>query len=142
MTWYQWSLISLLQNRLQGNQTSQCYRKSVLNIHWKYWTWSTNILVTWCEELTQWKRPWCWERLKAGGEGDSRRWDGWMASPAQWTWVWASYRSWWWTGEAWHAAVHGVTNSRTQLSNWTELIAKWLHLAKSSDVGENFSAIK
>ena len=46
-----------------------------------------------------WKRPWCWERLKAGGEGDDRAWDGWMASPAWWTWVWASFRSWWWTGK-------------------------------------------
>ena len=54
-------------------------------------------LVTWCEELTHWKRPWCWERLKAGREGDYRRWDGWMASPTAWTWVWASSMSWWWT---------------------------------------------
>ena len=46
--------------------------------------------VTWCEELTHWKRPWCWERLKAGGEGDDRGWDGWMPSPTQWTWVWAT----------------------------------------------------
>ena len=42
----------------------------------------------WCKEPTHWKRPWCWERLKAGGEGDDRGWDGWMASPTQWTWVW------------------------------------------------------
>ena len=75
-------------------------RKSVLNIHWKDWCWSwnSNTLATWCEELTHWKRPWCWERLKAG-EGDDRGWDGWMASPTQWTWVWASSRSWWWTGK-------------------------------------------
>ena len=45
------------------------------------------FLVTWCKELTHLKRPWCWERLRAGGEGDDRGWDGWMASPAQWTWV-------------------------------------------------------
>ena len=44
------------------------------------------------------KGPWCWERLKAGGEGDDRRWDGWMASPTQWTWVWVNSGSWWWTG--------------------------------------------
>ena len=56
------------------------------------------ILVTWCKELTHWKRPWCWERLKAGGEGDDRGWDGWMASPTQWTWVWVNSGSWWWTG--------------------------------------------
>ena len=48
--------------------------------------------------LTHWKRPWCWERLKAGGEGDDRGWDGWMASWTQWTWVWVGSGSWWWTG--------------------------------------------
>ena len=50
------------------------------------------------QELTHWKRPWCWERLKAGGEGDDRGWDGWKASPTQWTWVWAGSESWWRTG--------------------------------------------
>ena len=45
------------------------------------------------------KRPWCWERLQARGEGDDRGWGGWMVSPTQWTWVWASSRSWWWTGK-------------------------------------------
>ena len=50
-----------------------------------------------CEEITHWKRPWCWERLKAGGEGDDRGWDSWMASLTQWTWVWVNSRSWWWT---------------------------------------------
>ena len=59
---------------------------------------NSNTLATWCEELTHLKRSWCWERLKAGGEGDDRRWDGWMASLTQWTWVWASSRSWWWIG--------------------------------------------
>ena len=57
-----------------------------------------NTLATWCKELTPWKRPWCWERLKAGGEGDDRGWDGWMASPTQWTWIWVNSGSWWWTG--------------------------------------------
>ena len=52
---------------------------------------------TWSEELTHWKRPWCWERLKVG-EGDNRGWDSWMASLTQWTWVWVNSRSWWWTG--------------------------------------------
>ena len=55
-------------------------------------------LATWCEELTHWKRPWCWERLSPEGEGDDRGWDGWMASPTQWTWVWVDSWSWWWTG--------------------------------------------
>ena len=68
---------------------------------WKDWCWSwnSNTLVTWCKELTHWKRPWCWERLKAGREGDNRGWDGWMASSTQWTWVWVNSRSWWWTGK-------------------------------------------
>ena len=55
-------------------------------------------LATWCEELTRWKRPWCWEGLGTGGEGDDRGRDGWMASPIQWTWVWVNSESWWWTG--------------------------------------------
>ena len=61
----------------------------VLSVHWKDWCWSwnSNTLATWCKELTHWKRPWCWERLKAGGEGDDRGWDGWRASSTQWTWV-------------------------------------------------------
>ena len=63
------------------------------------WSWNYNTLASWCEELTHWKRPWCWERLKAWGKGDDRGWDGWMASPTRWTWVWASSRSWWWTGK-------------------------------------------
>ena len=56
-------------------------------------------LSTWYEELTHWKRHWCWEWLMVGGEGDARGWDGWMASPTWCTWVWASSRSWWWTGK-------------------------------------------
>ena len=54
---------------------------------------------TWCKDLTHWKRPWCWERLKDGGEGDDRGWDGWMASLTRWTWVWASSGSWQWTAK-------------------------------------------
>ena len=66
-----------------------------------------NTLATWCEELTRLKRPWCWERLKAEGEGDDRGWDGWMASQTQWTWVWINSGSWWWTGSDW-----------TELTDW------------------------
>ena len=64
--------------------------RSFLGVHWKdwCWSWSSNTLATWGEELTHWKRPWCWERLRAGGEGDGRGWDDWMASLTQWTWVW------------------------------------------------------
>ena len=100
-------------------------RKSRLNIHWMdwWWSWSSNTLATWCKELTHLKRPWCWERLKAGEEGDDRGWDGWMASPTQWTWVWV-WAKWHHflivkDRETWHTAVHAVAKSQTRLSNWT-----------------------
>ena len=80
--------------------------------------WSSHTLAIWWKELTHWKRPWWWEKLKAGGEGDDRGWDGWMASLTRWTWVWGCYGSWWWTGRP---GVHGVTKSWTRLSDWTEL---------------------
>ena len=60
---------------------------------------SSNTLATWCKKLIHLKRLWCWERLKAGGGGDDRGWDGWIVSPTQWTGVWESFRSWWWTGK-------------------------------------------
>ena len=60
---------------------------------------NSNTLATWCEESAHWKRPWCWERLRAEGEGDDRGWDGWMASPTQWAWVCANSGRWWRTGE-------------------------------------------
>ena len=89
---------------------------SVLNIHWKDWCWSwnSNTLATWCEEPIHWKRPWYWERLKAGGEGDNRG-DGWMASLTRWTWVWVGSRSWWWTGKPGMLQSVGL-QSRTRLS--------------------------
>ena len=62
------------------------------------WNWNSNTLASWCKELTHLKRPWCWARLKAGGDGDDRGWGGWMASPTQWAWVWVNSGSCWWTG--------------------------------------------
>ena len=61
---------------MQGDQTSQSSQKSTLNIHLKECCWSSNTLATSCKELTHWKRPWCWERLRARGEGDDRGWNG------------------------------------------------------------------
>ena len=87
------------------------------------WSWNSNTLATWCEELTHWKRSWCWERLKVGGEGDDRGWDGWMASLTQWTWVWASSGSWWWTGKP--GMLQSIGSQRVRHDweaelNWTE----------------------
>ena len=89
-------------------------------------------LATWCEELTHWKILCCWERLKAGGEGDDREWDGWMASPPWWTWVWAS------SGSCYNTRKAGVLQSmglQRVRDNWaTEL--NWVkNLLKSIQVG-------
>ena len=114
----------------QGDQTSPPWRKSALNIHWKDWCWSwkSSTFITWCEELTHWKRPWCWERLKTGGEGDDRGWDGWMASPTRWTWVWVNSGSWWWTGRP---GVLQSMGSQRVGHNWATELNRW-------DSGESF----
>ena len=77
---------------LQGDPTSPFWRRSALGFLWKEWcySWNSSILATSCEVLTHWKRLWCWEGLGAGGEGDDRGWDGWMASLTRWTWVWVN----------------------------------------------------
>ena len=84
----------------------------------------SNTLATSCEELIHLKRPWCWERLKAGGKRDDRGWDSWMASPTQWTWIWVNSRRWWWTGRP------GVLQSlglQTDGHDWaTELKWNWI----------------
>ena len=63
-----------------------------------YWSCNSSTLVISCEELTDWKRLWCWEGLEVEGEGNDRGWDGWMALLTRWTWVWVNSGSWWWTG--------------------------------------------
>ena len=100
----------------QGNQTSQSDRESILNIFWKDWGWSSNTLATWCEEPTHQKRPWYWERLKAGKE--QVRWLYGITDSMDMN---LSKRQ---VGDgegqgSWHATVHGVTKSQTQLSHWT-----------------------
>ena len=96
-----------------------------MNIHWKDWCWSwnSNTLATWREELTPWKRSWYWERLKTGREGDDRGWDGWLASLTQWTWVWVSSRSWWWTrkpGVLQSMRLQRVGHDWASELNWTD----------------------
>ena len=104
----------------QEDQTRHSWRKSTMNFHWKDWCWSSNTLAMWCKELTHWKRPWCWERLKTEGEEGNSGWDGWTASLIQQTWMWANSGKWWDVNrEAWCAAVHGVTKSWTRLRSWT-----------------------
>ena len=116
--------------------------------YWRFsWSWmqywmqyNSNTLATWCKELTHWKRPWCWEGLKAGGEGDGRGWGGWMASLTRWTWVWVNSGSWWQTGKP---GVLQSTRLQRVRHNWaTELTDRWpeslgllLCLALSSEVG-------
>ena len=84
----------------KGDPTSQSSGKSTLNTCWKgwCWSWSSSILVIWCEQLAHWKSPWCWERLRAEGEEGIRGWDGWTASQIKWTRTWANFRGWWGTG--------------------------------------------
>ena len=101
--WCFWTVV--LEKTLESPWTARRSNQSILkeispeySLQGLILSWNSNTLVTWCKVLTHWKRPWCWERLKAGGEGDGKAWDGWMASPPQRTWVWVSSRSWWWTG--------------------------------------------
>ena len=97
--WCFWTVVlgKTLESPLdcEGIQPVHSKGNPVLGVHWKdwCWCWNSNTLATSCEELTHWKRLWCWGGLEAGGEGDNRGWDGWMASPTQWTWVWVNSRS-------------------------------------------------
>ena len=112
----------------EGSSNQSVLKEISPDIHWKDWCWSwnSNTLVTWCKELTHLKRPWCWERLRAGGEGDNRGWV-WMASPTKWTWVWVNSRSWWWTGRPgvlrFMRSQRAGHNWATDL-NWTEILSE------------------
>ena len=80
-------------------------------------------LATSCEELTHWKRLWFWEGLGAGGEGEDRGWDGWMASRTRWMWVWVNSGRWWWTGRPgvlWFMGLQRVGHNWVTELNWTE----------------------
>ena len=94
-------------------------------LHWKDWcsSWNSKTLATWCEELTHLKRPWCWERLRAGGHGDDRRWDGWMASPTQWSWVWVNSSSW--DGQGVLACCGSWGREESDTTEWLNWTSTW-----------------
>ena len=85
------------------------------------WSWNSSTLAIWCKDLTHLKRPWCWERLRAGEEGDNRGWDGWRALNDSMEVSLGKLQELVMDREAWHAAVHGVAKNQTRLSDWTEL---------------------
>ena len=101
-----WSWRRLLRVPWTARRSNQSILKEInLNIHWKDCCWSSNTVAIWWKEPTHWKRPWCREKLRAGGEGGDRGGDGWMASPTQWTWVWAN------SGRQWRTGKPGVLQS-------------------------------
>ena len=130
-----WCWIRLLWVPWTARRSNQFILKETspgCSLEWLMLTLKVQYLATWCEELTHLKRPWCWKRLKVGGEGDKRGWDGWMASLTQWTWVWVNSRSWWWTGRPGMLHSMGSAKSWTQLSDWTEL--NWKNFEKNCEL--------
>ena len=120
--WYWRRLLSVPWIARRSNQS--ILKEISLNIHWKDWCWSwhSNTLVTQCKEPTHWKKPCCWERLKAGREGENRGGDCLMASLTRWTWVWVNSRSWWWTGGPgvlWFMGSQKVRHNWETELNWT-----------------------
>ena len=125
---------------LQGDPTSPFWRRSALGFLWKEWcySWNSSTLATSCEELTHWKRRWCWEGLGAGGEGDDRGWDVWMASLTQGTWVWVNSRSWWWTGRP---GVLWFMGSQRVRHDWVTELNPKLPILSSPPLGNHKSVL-
>ena len=119
-----WCCRRLLRVPLTARRLNQSIqKKSTLNFHWMDLCWSSNTLAIWCEELTHLKRSWCWKRLRAGGEGDDRGWDCWIASPTEWTWSLSKLQETVKDREAWHTAVLGIAELN---------LAQWLNNYKPS----------
>ena len=123
--WCFWTMVleKTLERPLDFKEMQPFHPKenqSWMSLEGLVWGWNAKTLATSCKALTHLKRPWWWESLRAGGEGDDRGWDDWMASPTQWTWV-CGLHELVMDRESWQAAVHGLTKIWTQLSDWTEL---------------------
>ena len=121
-----WCWRRLLRVPWTARSSNQSILKEISpDIHWKDWCWSwnSNTWASWCKEPTHWKRLWYCVRLKAGGEGDNRGWDGWMASLMWSTWVWVGSGSWWWTG---NLGMLQSTGSQRVGHDWTTEL-NWLH---------------
>ena len=116
-----WCWRRLLRVPCTARRSNQWILKGInpeYSLEGRCWSWNSNPLATWCEEVTHWKRPWCWGRLKARREGDNRGWDGWMASPTQLTWVEQAPG----VADGQRSLVYCVPwgcKSQTWLSNWT-----------------------
>ena len=94
-------------------------------------------------KMTHLKRPWCWERMKSGGEGDNRGWNGWMASLTQWTWVWEGSGNWWWTGKP--GVLQSMGSQRVR-HDWATELTAWLtevchSFSSKEQVSFNFIAV-
>ena len=119
---------------LQGDPASPSQRRSVLGVHWKDWCWSwnSNTLVTWCEELTHLKRPWCWERLRAGEGTTEDEMVGWHH--------WLNGHGFGWTlgvgdgqgGLACRGSWGRKESDTTEWLNWTDSMGEktWLVLSR------------
>ena len=120
---------------LPGYPSSLSWRKSVLNIHWKDWcgSWNWNYFRYLIWRTDSLEKTLVLGKIEGKRERGGRGWDGWMASPTQWTWVCASSGSWWWTGKP--GVLFGVTNSQIQLSDWTELNS--IHIATVEHTSRN-----
>ena len=118
--WYFWTVV------LEKTLESPLDCKEIQPVHWDFFGRNdakAETPVLWPPHTKSWLigKDWCWEGLGAGGEGDDRGWDGWMASPTRWTWVWVNSGSWWWTGRPGVLQFMGSQSDTTERLNWTEL---------------------
>ena len=130
-----WCWRRLLRVPWTARRSNQSILKEISpGVHWKDWCWSwnSNTLATSHEELTHLKRPWCWDRLRAGGEGDDRGWDDWMASPTRWTWVWVDSGNWWWTGRP--SMLQSMGSQRVRHDWVTDWMTDWLSLQDQDQI--------